>query len=401
MPTQEPNSPLLPIFLIVAVDVLGFTIILPLLPFYSERLGASPTVVGAVVSIYAVFQLISGPILGQLSDRFGRRPILLVSQLGTLAGFIVLAYSKFLWLVFLARALDGATAGNLTTAQAYISDVTKPEDRAKSFAMIGVAFGFGFLIGPAISGYLAQFGYQAPIFAACALSFTSILCTFFLLPRREVIHEQNEENAAALPGGKRLSLFSWGEYARYFTDPVLARLLVRWGLFSLSFATFMSGFALFAERRYQWNGHAVGPREIGYIFAFFGFLGIIMQGGLVGRMVKRLGEERVIVLGFLGSCLGYIALALTHTVTGMLCVMGVSSVLGAGLRPALTSVITQKAGRREQGVIIGLTQSLTSVAQIVAPIIGGALIQERLLSTWTLWIAVLSGAALFIRLPRR
>lgn len=400
-PTQKPNSPLLPIFLIVAVDVLGFTMILPLLPFYSERLGASPTVVGAVVSIYAIFQLISGPILGQLSDRFGRRPILLVSQIGTLAGFIVLAYSRFLWLVFLARALDGATAGNLTTAQAYISDVTKPEERAKSFAMIGVAFGFGFLVGPAISGYLAQFGYQAPIFAACALSFTSIVCTFFLLPRREVIHQHNEEAEVALPGGKRLSLFSWGEYARFFKEPVVARLLMRWMLFSLSFATFMSGFALFAERRYQWNGQTLGPREVGYIFAFFGFLGIIMQGGLVGRMVKRLGEERVVMLGFLGTFLGYGALALTHTVAAMLWVLGASSVLGAGLRPALTSLITQKAGRREQGIIIGLTQSLTSVAQIVAPLVGGVLIQEGLLSAWTLWAAALAGAALFIRLPRR
>jgi MFS family permease len=400
-PTRKPHSPLLPIFLIVVVDVLGFTIILPLLPFYSERLGASPTVVGAVVSIYAVCQLIAGPILGQLSDRLGRRPILLVSQLGTLAGFIVLAYSKYLWLVFFARALDGATAGNLTTAQAYISDVTKPEERAKSFAIIGVAFGFGFLVGPAISGYLAQFGYQAPIFAACALSFTSIVCTFFLLPRREVIHQHNEQAEAALPGGKRLSLFSWGEYARYFKDPVLTRLLMRWMLFAMSFATFMSGFALFAERRYKWNGHTLGPREIGYVFAFFGFIGIIMQGGVVGRLVKRFGEERVVMLGFLGSCLGYMGLALTHSIAGMLWVLGASSILGAGLRPALTSLITQKAGRREQGVIIGLTQSLTSIAQIAAPVIGGALIQEKLLSTWTIWAGALSGAALFIRLPRK
>jgi MFS family permease len=126
-----------------------------------------------------------------------------------------------------------------------------------------------------------------------------------------------------------------------------------------------------------------------------------MQGGVVGRLVKRFGEERIVTIGFLGSCLGYIGLALTHTVTGMLWVLGFSSVLGAGLRPALTSLITQKAGRREQGVIIGLTQSITSIAQIAAPIIGGALIQEKLLSTWTLWVAVLSGAALFIRLPRR
>jgi MFS family permease len=399
---QKPGrSPLLPIFLIVLVDVLGFTIILPLLPFYSERLGAAPTMVGAIVSMYAICQLISGPILGQLSDKFGRRPILLVSQLGTLAGFFVLAFSTQLWMVFFARALDGATAGNLTTAQAYISDVTKPEERTKSFAIIGVAFGFGFLVGPAISGFLAQYGYQAPIFAACALSFTSILCTFFLLPRREVIHRQEEDAGAVGPGGKRLSLFSWGEYARYFKDPLLARLLVRWAFFSMSFATFISGFALFAERRYDWAGHAFGAREVGYVFAFFGFIGIIMQGGVVGRLVKWLGEERMIIMGFVGCLLGYGGLALTHHVSGMLWTLGMSSVLGAGLRPSLTSAITQCAGKREQGVIIGLTQSLTSIAQIIAPIIGGALIQGQLLNEWSIWAGLLAGMALFVRLPAK
>ncbi len=343
-------SPLLPIFLIVAVDILGFTIILPLLPFYSEHLGASPAVVGALVSTYAACQLIAGPILGQLSDRLGRRPILLVSQLGTLAGFLVLAFSNHIWMLFLARAIDGATAGNLTIAQAYISDVTKPEDRAKSFAIIGIAFGFGFLVGPAIAGFLAHFGYQAPIFAASALSFTTILCTFFLLPRREVIHEYNAAAAADPgPGGRRLSLISWGEYRVYFKDRDLARLLMQWLLFSFSFSTFISGFALFAERRYFWNGHPVGVREVGYIFAFTGFLGIIMQGGVVGRLVKRFGERKVVRIGFISSALGYAAVGLTRTVGQLLWVNGLSSVGGAGLRPALTSLITQKAGKREQG----------------------------------------------------
>ena len=394
-PVPKTSPVLLPIFLIVLVDVLGFTIILPLLPFYSERLGASPTVVGTLVSIYAVFQLISGPILGQLSDRFGRRPILLVSQLGTLAGFIVLAFANQLWLVFFARALDGATAGNLTTAQAYISDVTEPANRAKSFAMIGVAFGFGFLVGPAIAGYLAQYGYQAPIFAACGLSLTSILCTFFLLPKREAVHKLGADVVVG-PGGKRLSLLSWGSYGRYFKDPVLARLIARWIFFSLSFATFMSGFALFAERRYRWQGHPFGAREVGYVFAFFGFIGIIMQGGVVGRLVKWLGEEKVIKLGFLGTFLGYGGLALATGLPALFVTMGFAAILGSGLRPALTSLITQSADKREQGVIIGLTQSLTSLAQIVAPIVGGMLIQGNHLSAWAVWASLLSGFALLI-----
>jgi DHA1 family tetracycline resistance protein-like MFS transporter len=399
-PGAKGASPLLPIFLIVLVDILGFTINLPLLPFYSEKLGASPAVVGALVSIYAVCQLIAGPILGQLSDRVGRRPILLVSQAGTLAGFLLLAFSNHIWMLFLARAIDGATAGNLTIAQAYISDVTKPEERAKSFALIGIAFGFGFLVGPAISGSLAHFGYQAPIFAAAGLSFTTILCTFFLLPRREAIHEYNE--AAALdpgPGGRRLSLVSWGEYRKYFRNTELARLLIQWLLFSFCFSTFVSGFALFAERRYMWSGRPVGVREVGYIFAYAGFIGIIMQGGVVGRLVKRFGETKVVRLGFFSSMLGYAAIGFTRTVGQLLWVNALSSVGGAGLRPALTSLITQRAGKREQGVILGLTQSLMSVAQITAPLISGFLIDRHYLTQWAIWAGVLAGAALFFE-PR-
>ncbi len=325
----------------------------------------------------------------------GRRPILLVSQAGTLIGFLLLAVSTNIWMVFLSRAIDGATAGNLSIAQAYISDVTKPEERAKSFAIIGVAFGFGFLVGPAISGFLAHYGYSAPIFTAAGLSFISILCTYFLLPKRGVHRlAGNEAEGDTGPGGKRLSLISWGEYRQYFRNPELARLLAQWLLFSLSFSTFIAGFALFAERRYFWKGHPVGVTEVGYIFAFNGFIGIIMQGGVVGRLVKAIGERRVIQLGFLTSALGYAAVGLTHSISQLLWVLGVSSIGAAGLRPALTSQVTQKAGRREQGVILGLTQSLTSIAQITAPVIAGVLINHMFLTQWAFWAGLLAGLAL-------
>jgi len=396
-PPKRLAAALLPIFLIVIVDVLGFTIILPLLPFYSERLGASPTVVGLIVAIYAAFQLVAGPILGQLSDRIGRRPVLLISQAGTLAGFLMLAFSTQIWMVFLSRAIDGATAGNLSIAQAYISDVTKPEERAKSFAIIGVAFGFGFLIGPAISGFLAHYSYNTPILAASALSLTSILCTFFLLPRRETHALHDAATVDPGPGGKRLSLISWGEYGKYFRNRELARLLIQWLLFSLSFSTFVSGFALFAERRYLWHGQPVGVREVGYLFAFNGFIGIIMQGGVVGRLVKALGERRVVQIGFFTQMAGYAAIGFTHTIGQLLWATAFCSIGGAGLRPALTSLVTQKAGRREQGVILGLTQSLTSIAQITAPVLAGILISHHLLTVWAIWAGILSGLALPFR----
>ncbi|HLW75962.1 MAG TPA: MFS transporter, partial [Bryobacteraceae bacterium] len=146
------RSPLLPIFLIVAVDVLGLTIMIPLLPFYAERFGASPAMVGWLIGVYAACQLVSGPLLGRASDFTGRKPLLIVSQIGTLIGFLMLAFAPNLWIIFLARVVDGATAGNLSLAQAYISDVTEPEQRSKAFGLIGIAFGMGFLIGPAISG---------------------------------------------------------------------------------------------------------------------------------------------------------------------------------------------------------------------------------------------------------
>ena len=378
------------------VDVLGLTIILPLLPFYAERLGASPTLVGLLVSTYAACQLIAGPVLGQISDRTGRRPLLLVSQLGTFIGFLILAWAGSLWVVFLSRVIDGLTAGNLSLAQAYISDVTKPEERAKSFGVIGVAFGIGFLIGPAISGYLSTYSYQYPIFAAAALSATSILSTYFLLPGAPVIPESEKHGGAPLPAGRRLRALDWGNYLTYFKRPALAQLLWEFFAFAFSFAIFMSGFALFAERRFTWNGHPFGVKEVGYIFAYVGFLGIILQGGLIGRLVKRFGETKLVSAGFISATVGFALIGFMYHLPGLLVASTLASFGTGVLRPALTSLITQHAGREEQGIVLGLTQSLMSVAQIVAPVIGGFLIDRQLLTTWAVTGAAVSLVGVLI-----
>lgn len=182
------RSPLLPIFLTVFVDVLGLTLVLPLLPFYAEHFGASELVVGVLAASYAVCQLVSGPILGRISDRVGRKPTLLASQTGTFFGFLVIGSASSLWMLFVGRIIDGLTAGNLTIAQAYISDVTRPEERTRAFGLIGIAFGSGFLLGPAITGELAsRFGYGAPAYGAAALSLTSILLTATLLPAKPIV----------------------------------------------------------------------------------------------------------------------------------------------------------------------------------------------------------------------
>ena len=480
------RSPLLPIFLIVLVDVLGLTIVLPLLPFYAEKMGATPFVVGMIVASYALCQLIAGPILGQLSDHFGRKPLLIISQAGTFVGFLILAAASQLWMVFLSRVIDGLTAGNLSLAQAYIADVTKPEDRAKSFAVIGIAFGIGFLLGPALSGYLAGFAFVYPILVAAALSFTSILATTFLLPGGVVA---GAEKRGEGPGGRRPGFAELGESFRLFRRPGLGRHLLQFWAFAFAFATFVSGFALFCERRFTYQtdhlkavaGETVsfenrdsktrriafdtdvaacaalgeldvapgtldsrkapagvkscrfhdaaapsdarfqgvvsidppnaasgggivnflvqpaeirapfGTRQVGYIFAYVGFLGIILQGGLIGRLVKRFGEAMLVAMGFIALAVGYFGLGIATSFL-LLMITGTLAAFGNGvIRPALTSLITQQAGRQEQGVVLGITQSLMSMASIVSPIIAGLLIERQMLKEWA-WVAAALAA---------
>ncbi len=374
---------------------------IPLLPFYAERMGASPTEVGLLIAVYAACQLVSGPLLGRASDFTGRKPLLLVSQAGTLLGFLMLAFAPNLWIVFLARVIDGATAGNLSLAQAYISDVTEPEQRTKAFGIIGIAFGMGFLIGPAISGYLAQFDYRDPIFAAAALSATSILATYFLLPRATIPARATASAASgssAGPGGRRLSLLQWGEYGRYFRQPDLAVRLWQFLAFGFSFAMFTGGFALFAERRLTWHGAPFGPKQVGYAWAYAGFLGIFLQGPALGKMVKRFGERTLNRVGFAAYAGGYTTLAFCFSIPTLILATTISAV-GSLVRPTLTSLITQAAPREEQGVVLGLTQSLTSVAQIAGPPLAGFLIQRGMLTGWGLTAAgvALIGLLLAIR----
>ena len=372
------------------MDVLGLAIMIPLLPFYAERLGASPTVIGSLVGVYAFCQLFSGPMLGRLSDHMGRKPLLIVSQIGTLIGFLVTASAPVLWVVFLGRIIDGCTAGNLSLAQAYISDVTKPEERAKSFGVIGIAFGLGFLIGPAICGFLAKFDYRYPMYAAAFMSFTSIMATTFLLP---AVPAGGVAARAAGPGGRRLSLVQWGEYARYFRQPGLAILLLQFLTFTFTFSFFISGFPLVLERRLTWHGTPFGPEQTGYMWAYAGLLGIFLQGPALGRLVKRFGEPALNRAGFLGYVAGYTMLAFCHSIPMLFATVTVLA-MGGLVRPTLTSLVTHATPRGEQGMILGLTQSLMSVSQITAPPLGGLLIEHQLLTTWGIAAAAIALAGL-------
>ena len=383
---------LLPIFLVVLADVFALTLVLPLLTIYAEQFGASPLQATLLVSVFAGCQLFSGPLLGRLSDRVGRKPLLVVSQMGTLLGLLIMANAWTLWVVFLGRIIDGATAGNLSLAQAYIADNTEPENRSKSFALIGIAFGLGFFLGPFVTGYLSAWGLRAPIYAAAALSLTSIVCSATLLKNEKP--KPREASADDGPGGQRLAVSEWSVYVGYFRQPVMAGLLAQFFLFAFSFATFTSGFALFAERRFTWDGHPFTPREIGFVFAFAGFLGILIQGGLIGRLVKRFGEPKLVTVGFFSMGLGYLILGGIHT-TGPLLLATAFAAFGQGvLRPTLTSLVSQIARRDEVGVVLGLSQSLTSLAQMIAPPIGGWLIGHGALGSWAVVAAVASASGL-------
>ena len=360
---------LLPIFLIVLVDVFGMTLVIPLLAIYAESFHATPLMAMMLVSVYAGCQLFAGPIIGHVSDRVGRKPMLLISQLGTFIGFIVMARATSLWMLYVARILDGATAGNLSLAQAYISDHTEPSQRAKSFGLIGIAFGIGFFIGPSLTGYLsAKYSLNTPIYLAAVMSATSILCTATLLKGGRESHHAFDDREKTL---------HWKTYAKYFGRPGLRERLLQFLFFITSFSLFISGFALFAERRFTYQGRPFGPREIGYIFGYVGFLGIVL---------KRFGENALVAAGFVALVIGYFGLGIATSFV-MLMITGTLAAFGNGvIRPALTSLVTQQAGRQEQGVVLGITQSLMSMASIVSPIVGGLLIERHLLKEWA-WLA--------------
>ncbi len=381
------RSPLFPIFLIVLVDVFGFTLVLPLLPFYAEHLGASPITVGLITASFAACQLIAGPILGRISDKVGRRPTLLVSQVGTLIGFLILGFANSLWMIFLSRVIDGLTAGNLSIAQAYISDVTKPENRTKAFGLIGIAFGAGFLIGPAVSGFLSQYGYQWPAFAAVLLSAGSITCTWFLL--HEVKRSPDERAAQANRPGR------FEQIGSFFSRSLPRRRMLEFFAFSLSFSMVIGGLALFLERQFSFDAI-----HVGFVFAFSGLVGGIVQGGLLGRLVTKLGEEKLATLGFLSMALGYVFIGWIVVVPLFLVAVMLSGFGTAVARPALTTLITKSVGRSEQGAALGVSQSLTGVAQILGPIIAGWLIEHHLLKTYWLTAAAIALAGSMFALGR-
>jgi len=386
------RSLILPIFLIVLVDILGLTMLIPLLPFYAVSFGASARAAGALMAVYALFSLLSGPPLGALSDRFGRKPVLLASQVGTFLGLILMAFAQSLWVVFVARIIDGITAGNISVAQAYIADVSKPSERAKSFGLIGIAFGLGFLIGPAATAFLAaRYGDRAAVLGAAALSALSILATLVLLPAQPPKPEGAEEDAlASVSTYRRPSVLDLGAYAAYFRRPAIAPFLWQFLIAQLAFSVFMGGYGLYAKQRFGMN-----TADVSLTLTYAGLLGIVVQGVLLPRLLRTAGEVNLLITGFVATVLSTSTLALAATTTGIYISITALALTGF-LRPVLSSLISRRSSPQEQGAVLGLTQSLSAITQILGPLLAGELIDRRLLTAWGLTGAAIGACGLLL-----
>jgi len=351
------SRPLLVILLTILVNLIGFGIIIPLLPFYAETFGASPLAIGLLFASFSLSQLIASPVLGEWSDRWGRRPILILSLLGTVVSFVMLALAHSLLMLFAARIVDGLSGGNITTARAYIGDIATDENRARSFGMLGAAFGLGFIIGPGLGGLFARISYTAPIWAAAVITVAAMLLAWFWLP--ETVHRTSA--SAGSP---------WRALREVGGRPGLRVLFTIDFLYWASFAVYQTTFALFGQRRFGFDA-----MHIGYLLAAFGFLGVIVQAAMVGPIVRAIGERRTLTIGLLFAAAGWGGSAVTHTFWVFVAML-VPGAIGIGLtNPSLISLVSAAGGRHEQGRVQGAAGALESLGRTVGPVWGNGVLQ--------------------------
>ncbi|MCG3208097.1 MAG: Tetracycline resistance protein, class C [Anaerolineae bacterium] len=382
---------LLTIFIIIFVDLLGFSLILPLLPFYAEKYSASPAVVGLLVASYAAMQMIGAPLLGRLSDKYGRRPILLISIFGTFVGFLLLGLAHPLGLalanlvglgeslaaqnaavlgvLFVSRMLDGLTGGNISVAQAYITDITDVKNRAKGMGLIGAAFGLGFTLGPALGGVLSRWGYAVPAFIAAAIAALNLLAVFIWLPESlsPELRGVNRHHHRELLSFQML----WVALSRPRVGPLLQTRFV----YGLAFATFETIFALFAQYRLQLSAETTG-----YIMGYVGILVVLVQGVAIGRLTNRYSEIGLTFSGAVLMGLALLAWGFTPSVWLLMIVL-IPLALAAGvLNTVLSSLLSKSVYPEEVGGTLGLSSSVESLTRVLAPIMGGILLGQ--VGTW-------------------
>jgi DHA1 family tetracycline resistance protein-like MFS transporter len=358
------------ILMVVFIDLLGFSLILPLLPYYAETFKANSFVTGLLIASYALMQLIGAPILGRLSDRFGRRPILLISVFGTFLGFLLLGFANTLWMLFAARILDGITGGNLSVAQAYISDVTDAKNRTKGLGLIGAAFGIGFIIGPVTGGLLSQYGYNVPAFVAAGLAFINFILIFAWLPESLPADKRQQLGEQKKPAVTLEALLI--ALKRPFTGSVL---ITRF-FFGLAFAIFQSIFSLYALAKFN-----LSARDTGLVLTYVGVLSIIVQGFLVGKLTARFREDILITVSVALMAVSLLGWSLAPSVWWLLVVLTPTALSGGILNTLLSSTLTKAVAPQEIGGILGLSTAVESSTRIIAPILGGALLEQ--VGTWS------------------
>lgn len=356
---NKSRSSLYILFLTVVIDLIGFGIVIPVLPLYAKNFGATEWANGWLVGIYSAMQFVAAPLLGRLSDRVGRRPVLLVSLLGTAIGFFIMGAAQTLAWLFVARIIDGISGGNISTAQAYIADVTKPEERSKAMGLIGAAFGLGFVLGPAIGGLMAHISIGAPFYLAGVLAAVNMLLVYFRLPEslsRE--HRAAPESVAPLSevlrAGWHLPVLMGG----YFFSIV-------------GFSIMTTDFALFTSHRFGYDA-----RHNGYLFAFVGIVGATMQGGVLRRILKHCSEKNIAAAGCLILALGLYFLPLSGSLSSLLCFTAVVAIGNSLITPTLNGLASQSATRHWQGRVIGLMQAAGSLGRWVGPVCAGWLLSR-------------------------
>jgi len=357
----------MPILLMtILLSGLGFGLVLPSFLFFAGNLGASPVVATTIIGLFSVGQFLSSPVWGRLSDRFGRKPLLVLSLAGQVASYLLLALADNLWMLALARGLNGLTAGNLPVAMAYVTDITPPEKRAGGLGLIGGAISLGFIVGPALGGVLGGSDAESanlfwPAITASAICFATCLSAIIFL--RESLTPEQRERARGNSGESQLAATR-----RVFRNPALASMVLVGFLVYTAMALFETIFPLWAGARYGW-----GPREVGLIFTYLGLLVGLVQGVLVGRLVPVFGEGRLVTVGLISYCIGL--LVMTQAPTWPVMMFGITFTAGGGALfiTSMSALVTHQAAPTERGLVLGVYQSGSWMGRSIGPPISGLL----------------------------